>query len=86
MYGKYQEIIKHAGKGDNQQQYKAIIEVEMVSTTDTFNENSPMPPGPYVTARNTSARKPLLLFTKVFMSKRKLLSAGWVLLNQSARK
>ena len=33
---------KSAGKCDYQQQYKAIIEAEMVSTTEGFIDNCPM--------------------------------------------
>ena len=36
------ESYKSAGKFDEQQQYKAILEAAMVSTPEFFTENSPM--------------------------------------------
>ena len=41
------KIYKTAGKCDNQQRYKSIIEAAMVSTLEGFTENSPMPHGPF---------------------------------------
>ena len=38
----------------------------MVSTNERFTDNSTMPPGPSVTVKNSSAGKPLRIFTEVF--------------------
>ena len=38
------KLYKYAGKCDDQQQYKVIIEAEMVSTHEEITENSPMSP------------------------------------------
>ena len=43
----------------------------MVYTPDIFTNNSTMSPGPYVTTRKPSARKPLRLFTEVLDIKKK---------------
>ena len=52
-------LYKSSGNFDNQQQYKSIIEAYMVSTPEVFAENTHMPPCPYATVKNPSARKPL---------------------------
>ena len=46
---------KSAGKCDDQQQYKAIIVSSMVSTTEVFNDNSPMSPSQYMNVKNPIA-------------------------------
>ena len=51
------KLYKLAGKFDDQQQYKYIIEAFMVSIPDGFNENNPIPPGPSMTVKNTSTIK-----------------------------
>ena len=51
------KLYTSAGKYDYKKQYKAIIEAEMVSTTDIFPDNSPISPGTYGTVRNPSERK-----------------------------
>ena len=56
------KLYKSAGKFDDQQQYKAIIEEEMVYTPVVFTDNSPMSPSQYMTMKNTSTRKPLRQF------------------------
>ena len=43
----------------------------MVYTPEKFTYNSPIPPGPSVTVKNPSARKPLCLFIEVFDVKNK---------------
>ena len=43
----------------------------MVSTPNKFTENNPIPPCPYMTVKNTSARKWLCLFTEVLDVKKK---------------
>ena len=68
------KLYKPDGKCDNQNQYKAILEAAMVSTTERFTENSPISPGPYVTVKNNGVIKSLRLFTELFYVKIKLLS------------
>ena len=60
-----------AGKCENQQQYKAIIEAEIFSTREIFTEISTMSPGPFLTIRNISERKSLHQFTEVLDDKKK---------------
>ena len=60
-----------SGKCDNQQQYKFIIQAEMVSTPEIFTDNSQISPGTSVTVRYTIARKALRLFTGVLDVKNK---------------
>ena len=59
------------GKYDGKQQYKTIIEAEMVWTADGFTNNSPMLPSQYLTEI-----KPLRQFWKHYMSNISLLSIG----------
>ena len=49
MSGNINKLYTSAGICENQQQYKYILEVAMVSTPEIFTDNSPMPPGPSVT-------------------------------------
>ena len=42
-----------SGKCDGQQQYKAILGSEMVSTTEGFTDNSPMSPSKFVTVKTS---------------------------------
>ena len=51
------KLYKSAVKYYGQQQYKAIIESAMISTTDKFTDNGPMSPSQYVTMKNPSARE-----------------------------
>ena len=50
------KLYKSSGKCDDQQQYKAILEASMVSTTDLFTGNSSISPGPSVTVKNSSEK------------------------------
>ena len=59
------------GKCDDQQQYKAIIETSMVSTTDIFSGNSPIQPSQSMNMKNTSTRKPLHQFLETLEVKPK---------------
>ena len=65
MSVKNKKLYKSSGKCDYQQQYKAIIEVAMVFTTDGFTNNTPISPGPYVTVKNPRASKLLHQFSEV---------------------
>ena len=59
------KLYTSAGKFDYQQQYKAIIEAKMFSTTEIFTSNIQMSSGTSVTFKKPSAIKPLRLFTEV---------------------
>ena len=50
-------LYKSAGKYDDQQQYKAIIEAAIVYTTELFTDNITMSPSQSVIVKNPSARK-----------------------------
>ena len=65
------KLYRYAGECDNQNQYKAILEAAMVSTTERFTENSPMSPGPSVNVKNPSARKSPRKFTEILDVKKK---------------
>ena len=56
------KLYKSVGKCDDQQQYKDIIEVEMVSTPEGFTNNTQISPSQSVTVKNTSAIKSLRQF------------------------
>ena len=90
MYGhrcleNIKKLYKSAGKCDDQQQYKGIIESEMVSTPKGFTDNSPISPSQSVTMKHPSVRKPLCRFQTHWNSNLILISAGFVPLNQSTK-
>ena len=65
------KLYKHAGKGDNQQHFKDILESAMVSNPEGFTNNSTrytMTPTP---VKKPSARKSLCIFTKILDVKKK---------------
>ena len=64
------KLYTSAGKFNHQEQYKAILDAEMVSNTEIFIHKSPMSPVPSVTIIHTSARKTLCLFTKTIGCKK----------------
>ena len=53
MSWKHQKKYKQAGKCDDQQQFKYILEAAMVSTTEGLTENSPV-----FTMTSTPIKKP----------------------------
>ena len=57
MSGKHKKLYTSAGKCDDQLQFKAIIEVSMVSTPETFTDNITMSPIPPMIFKKFSARK-----------------------------
>ena len=63
------KLYKSTVKYDDQQQYKAILEEEIVSTPEWFTDNIPMAPGPYVTIKNPSSSKSLRQFFEVLDTK-----------------
>ena len=52
---KINKLYKYSGKCDDQHQYKDIIEVKMISTTEEITDDSTMSPSPYVTVKNKTA-------------------------------
>ena len=58
-----------AGKCDDKQQYKEIIEAAMVSASERFTDKSIMSYGPYVPLKQPNARKSLCQFSETFDSK-----------------
>ena len=56
------KFYKYAVKCDDQQRYKAIIEVAMVSTPERFTDNSAISSRKSMTVKNPSARKPIIQF------------------------
>ena len=65
------KLYKHAGKCDNQQQFKDILEANMVYTSEGFIYNIPISPMTPTPAKKPSARKSLCLFSKILYVKKK---------------
>ena len=65
------KLYKHAGKCDNQQQFKYILESDMVSTPEVFNDESPIYPMISTPVNKSSARKSLCLFTNILDVKKR---------------
>ena len=57
-------LYKVSGKRDNQNQYKAKIELAMVSTTEVLTNKIPIDIGMYGTAKKPSERKSLINFSE----------------------
>ena len=64
-------IYQHAGKCDDQQNLKDIIDASMVSTTEVVTDKSTNVPMTSTTVKKTSARKSLCLFTNILNVKKK---------------
>ena len=64
------ELYKHAGKCDNQQKIKDILEAAIVSTTEGFTNNTPIYPMTPTSPNKPSARKSLCLFTNILDAKK----------------
>ena len=65
------KIYQHAGKCDNQQNLKDILEAAMVLNPDGFVDNSPNVPMTSTPVKKPSASKSLCLFTNIFDVKKK---------------
>ena len=63
-------LYKHAGKWEDQQQFKDILEATIVSTTEVFTDNSPTYPMKTTPVKKPSARKLLCLFTNILYVKK----------------
>ena len=61
---------KQAGKCDDQQQFKDIIEADMVYTPERFTNNSYISPMKSTPIKKPSYRKSLCLFTNIFEVKK----------------
>ena len=59
------QLYKYSGKCENQQQYKSIIQTEILYTPEGFTENSPISPVPCALDKIPSTRKSLPPFTEV---------------------
>ena len=64
-------IYQHAGKCDDQQNLKDILDAAMVSNPDGFTDNSPNVPMTSTPVNKPSASKSLCLFTNIFGVKKK---------------
>ena len=58
-------IYQHAGKRDDQQKLKYILDVATVSTPEEVTNNIPNVPTKSTPVKKTSARKSLYLFTNI---------------------
>ena len=64
------KIYQHAGKCDDQHNFKYIIGDAMVSTSQEITDDSPSLIMSQTTVKKTSARKSLCLFTNIFYVKK----------------
>ena len=65
------KIYQHAGKCDDQQNLKDILDDAMVSTPEEIKVDSPSLPMAQTTVKKPSASKSMCLFTNIFDVKRK---------------
>ena len=59
------KIYQHAGKCDDQQNFKDILEAAIISTPEGFTDNSPNVHMTSIPVKKTSSRKSLCLFTNI---------------------
>ena len=64
-------LYKQDGKCDDQQQFKDILEADIVSTPERFTDDSPISPIKSTTVNKPSARKSLCLFPNILDVKKK---------------
>ena len=60
------KIYQHAGKCDNQQNLKGVLDADMMSTQEEITDDSPSVPMTSTPVKKPSARKSLCLFTNIF--------------------
>ena len=65
MYEQHKKMYQHAGKWDEQQNIKDIIDADMVSTPEVVTDNIPDAPMASTPVKKPSARKSLCLFTNI---------------------
>ena len=63
------KFYKTAGKCDDQQHYKAILEAVMVSTPDKFTDNGSMSFVSYMPVKQLNTRKSLHRFSEILDAK-----------------
>ena len=63
------KIYQHAGKCDDQQNLKDVLEAAILSSPEGFTENSPNMPMPPTPVKKPSASRSLCLFTKILAVK-----------------
>ena len=78
------KLYKQAGKCDNKQQFKDILEVAMVSNPEGFTNDSPISPMKSTPVKKPGAQKSLCMFTNI-LDVKKMISVDLELLNLSAR-
>ena len=66
------KVYQHAVNCDNQQQFKDILEANMVSTPELITDNSPRSPMTPTPVKKPSAIKSLFLFTNILYVKNKI--------------
>ena len=66
------EIYQHAGKCDDQQNFKDIIDAAMLSTPEGVTDNIPNAPMTLTPVKKPSARKSLCIFTNILDVKPKI--------------
>ena len=59
------KLYKHAGKCDNQQQFKDILEAAMIPTPEGFTNNRPRYPMTPIPIKKPSTIKSLCVFTNI---------------------
>ena len=72
MYEQHKKIYQHAGKCDDQQNLKDVLDATMVSTPEGVTNNSPNVPMTSTPVKKPSARKSLCLFTNILDVKLKI--------------
>ena len=77
------KLYKYSKKIDGQQQYKAILEASMVSIPEVFTDNSPMSPTQSVPVKILAQENHSVSFQKHWASNLIMMSAGYVLVNQT---
>ena len=71
MFEQHKNIYQHAGKCDNQQNIKDVLDADMMSTPEGVTDKTPNLPMTSTPAKKPSARKLLCLFTNVYDVKNK---------------
>ena len=71
MYEQHKKYYQHAGKCDDQQNLKDILDADILSTVEGFTDNSTNVPMTSTLFKKPNARKSLCLFTNIFDVKKK---------------
>ena len=73
---KIKKLYKSAVKCDDQQQYKVIIELCIVSAPEGAIDNNTLSPGSYISGKTQVQENQSFNFIKYWVSNRRLLSEG----------